>query len=90
MEFVAAQITKTNYTERYPTNGKFALFGKSSGGYGALHNAIHHAGEWNAIASHSGDVGLMCYTDQLSNYRDSDKPTRNLDNFLNMSRTVVN
>ncbi len=75
---------KPAIVERYSTNGKFALFGKSSGGYGALHNAILHEGEWNAIASHSGDVGF----DVL--YR-SDFPTTatqinhhgNLDNFLN-------
>ena len=44
--------------ERYQTNQKFALFGKSSGGYGALYNAVNHPGEWHAVASHSGDVGF--------------------------------
>ena len=52
------ECLKPTIEQRYSTNGKFALFGKSSGGYGALHNAIHHEGEWNAIASHSGDVGF--------------------------------
>ena len=52
------QCLKPTIEQRYATNGKFGLFGKSSGGYGALHNAIHHEGEWHAIASHSGDVGF--------------------------------
>ena len=49
---------KNELSQRYSTNGKFALFGKSSGGYGALHNALHHPGQWHAIASHSGDAGF--------------------------------
>lgn len=35
-----------------------ALFGKSSGGYGALVHGMRHADVWGAIASHSGDVGF--------------------------------
>lgn len=35
-----------------------AVFGKSSGGYGALVHGMRHADEWGAIASHSGDVGF--------------------------------
>ena len=69
--------------ERYPTNGKFALFGKSSGGYGALHNAIHHAGEWNAIASHSGDVGFdVLYRSDFPTTATQINQQGNLDNFL--------
>ena len=49
---------KNELSQRYSTNGKFAVFGKSSGGYGALHNALHHPGQWHAIASHSGDAGF--------------------------------
>lgn len=49
---------KQELSQRYMTNGKFALFGKSSGGYGALHNALHNPGQWHAIASHSGDAGF--------------------------------
>lgn len=33
-----------------------AVYGKSSGGYGALRQAMLHAEHWAAIASHSGDV----------------------------------
>jgi enterochelin esterase-like enzyme len=34
------------------------LFGKSSGGYGALYHAINHSDTWGAAASHAGDVGF--------------------------------
>jgi enterochelin esterase-like enzyme len=32
-----------------------AVFGRSSGGYGALYHAMRHAEAWGAAASHSGD-----------------------------------
>lgn len=35
-----------------------ALYGKSSGGYGALYHGMRRADVWGAIASHSGDVGF--------------------------------
>jgi hypothetical protein len=35
-----------------------AVFGKSSGGYGALFHGMNHAETWGAIASHSGDCGF--------------------------------
>jgi len=38
-------------------NGR-GVFGKSSGGYGALYQAMNYADCWGAIASHSGDVGF--------------------------------
>ena len=44
--------------QRYSCNDKFGLVGKSSGGYGALYNALTNPGQWNAIVSHSGDVGF--------------------------------
>lgn len=34
------------------------VFGKSSGGYGALYHAMHHADTWGAAASHAGDAGF--------------------------------
>ena len=34
------------------------LFGKSSGGYGALYHAMHYPETWGAAASHAGDVGF--------------------------------
>jgi enterochelin esterase-like enzyme len=39
-----------------------ALFGKSSGGYGAIVHGLRRADAWGAVASHSGDMGfMMCY-----------------------------
>ncbi|MDT8437798.1 MAG: alpha/beta hydrolase-fold protein [Wenzhouxiangellaceae bacterium] len=35
-----------------------ALFGKSSGGFGALHLAMRHPGVFAAVASHAGDCGF--------------------------------
>lgn len=34
------------------------LFGKSSGGFGALYHAMHFSQTWGAVASHAGDVGF--------------------------------
>ena len=38
-------------------NGR-GLFGKSSGGYGALYHGINFSQTWGAVASHAGDVGF--------------------------------
>ncbi len=35
-----------------------AVFGHSSGGYGALVHGMRHADTWGAVASHSGDAGF--------------------------------
>jgi enterochelin esterase-like enzyme len=35
-----------------------AVFGKSSGGYGALVQALRHGDRWAAVACHSGDIGF--------------------------------
>ena len=78
---------KPTIAERYPTNGKFALFGKSSGGFGALYNAISHEGEWNAIASHSGDVGFdVLYRSDFPTTATQINQHGNLDNFLHYIR----
>ena len=53
-----SQCLKPEISKRYSTNGKFALVGKSSGGYGALYNAMTQPNVWAAVASHSGDVGF--------------------------------
>lgn len=34
------------------------VFGKSSGGYGALYHAMHYPEIWGAAASHAGDAGF--------------------------------
>ena len=38
--------------------GKRGIFGKSSGGYGAMVHVILHSDFWSAAASHSGDMGF--------------------------------
>jgi S-formylglutathione hydrolase FrmB len=61
--------------EMLPTiEGKFAcggegrrgVFGKSSGGYGALVHALRHPDIWAAAACHSGDMGFeWCYLPEM-------------------------
>jgi enterochelin esterase-like enzyme len=42
------------------------LFGKSSGGYGAIAHGMVHADSWGAIACHSGDMGFdRCYLAEM-------------------------
>jgi enterochelin esterase-like enzyme len=44
---------------RYGTDrNRRAVFGKSSGGYGALMLAMRYPGAFHAVASHAGDVGF--------------------------------
>src|SRR4029077_7779901 len=39
-------------------SGRRGVFGKSSGGYGAIMNALRHSDVWAAAACHSGDMGF--------------------------------
>ena len=42
--------------------GRRGVFGKSSGGYGAITQALRHSDVWAAAACHSGDMGFeLCY-----------------------------
>ena len=42
--------------------GRRGVFGKSSGGYGAMVHAMRHPDVWAAVACHSGDMGFeLCY-----------------------------
>jgi enterochelin esterase-like enzyme len=42
--------------------GRRAVFGKSSGGYGAIVHGMRRADIWAALACHSGDMGFeLCY-----------------------------
>jgi S-formylglutathione hydrolase FrmB len=42
--------------------GRRGVFGKSSGGYGAMTHALRHSDIWSAAACHSGDMGFeLCY-----------------------------
>ena len=46
--------------------GRRGVFGKSSGGYGAITHAMRHADTWAAAACHSGDMGFeLCYLRDL-------------------------
>jgi S-formylglutathione hydrolase FrmB len=40
----------------YPTNGRRAIVGHSSGGYGALVNGLLHPAVWQGVGSHAGDA----------------------------------
>ncbi|HEX3993232.1 MAG TPA: alpha/beta hydrolase-fold protein, partial [Acetobacteraceae bacterium] len=42
--------------------GRRGVYGKSSGGYGAIMHALRHSDVWSAAACHSGDMGFeLCY-----------------------------
>jgi S-formylglutathione hydrolase FrmB len=42
--------------------GRRGVFGKSSGGYGAIVHALRHPDVWSAAACHSGDMAFeLCY-----------------------------
>src|SRR6185295_4660259 len=42
--------------------GRRGVFGKSSGGYGAITHALRNSDIWAAAACHSGDMGFeLCY-----------------------------
>ena len=47
-------------------SGRRGVFGKSSGGYGAITHALRHADIWSAAACHSGDMGFeLCYLPEM-------------------------
>ncbi len=76
MPFVAA---------RYRVKG-WGVFGKSSGGYGAIMLAMRHPGAFLAMADHSGDAGFeLCYMPDfgaaLDAFRDAGGPSRWLERF---------
>ena len=50
-------LVDSEFDTRADASGR-ALFGKSSGGYGAMALAMLHPGVWSAVASHAGDVGF--------------------------------
>ena len=55
-EELPAAIEAQFRVRRDPTQR--AIYGKSSGGYGALVQGMRHAAHWGAIACHSGDMGF--------------------------------
>lgn len=42
----------------FPTTGSWGVFGKSSGGYGALHLSMTRPGRFQALAAHAPDCGF--------------------------------
>ena len=50
----------------FPTTGRWAACGRSSGGFGALHLAMKHPGRLHAIASNAGDMGFdLAYLSEI-------------------------
>ncbi|MEA1937539.1 MAG: alpha/beta hydrolase-fold protein [Pseudomonadota bacterium] len=48
--------------------GKRGLFGRSSGGFGAVWHGCMHADVWSAVSCHSGDMGFeWCYLTDMPN-----------------------
>lgn len=47
-------------------SGRRGVFGKSSGGYGAITHALRHSDIWSAAACHSADMGFeLCYLPEM-------------------------
>ncbi len=74
------------FVERsYPVK-RWGVFGKSSGGYGAIILAMHHPTRFHAVADHSGDSNFeLCYLGDmpaaLDAFRDAGGPARWLERF---------
>ena len=64
--------------------GRRGLFGKSSGGYGAIVHALRRADTWAAAAGHSGDMGFeLCYLgDLFETIRMLGKHDRSIEKFI--------
>ena len=46
--------------------GRRGVFGKSSGGYGAITHGLRHSDIWSAVACHCGDIGFeLCYLPEM-------------------------
>lgn len=66
-------------------DGRRGLFGKSSGGYGAIVHGMRHGGRvWNAVACHSGDMGheLLFLPDMPTTLRQIAKHGGTVESFL--------
>jgi enterochelin esterase-like enzyme len=52
--------------QTFPTTGRWAACGRSSGGFGALHLAMSHPGRLHAVASNAGDMGFdLAYLSEI-------------------------
>ena len=69
-EFLTTEMINA-IEQRYPVREgreNRALFGKSSGGYGAMIHGMIFADYWGAIACHSGDMAFdLCYLPEMPN-----------------------
>lgn len=79
---------KDSIIQRYSCNGKFGLIGKSSGGYGALYNALVKPGHWDGVVSHSGDVGfetmfMPTFAETITHISRYGSPAKYVDEVLN-------
>jgi len=64
--------------------GRRGVFGKSSGGYGAMIHALKHPDFWAAAACHSGDMGFeLCYLSEMpATLRALDKKDGSIEKFI--------
>jgi S-formylglutathione hydrolase FrmB len=62
-DFLLSEMLPSIETQfRCGGSGRRGVFGKSSGGYGAIIHALRHADIWAAAACHSGDMAFeLCY-----------------------------
>ena len=70
----------------YRTSGRWGVFGKSSGGYGAMLLGMRHPEVFAALADHSGDACFeLCYLPDfpaaLDEWREAGGPAKWLDRF---------
>ena len=65
-------------------DGRRGVFGKSSGGYGAMIHGLLHSDFWSAIACHSGDMGfeLLFAADFAHTLRRIDKHGGTIESFI--------
>ncbi|MHC4957447.1 MAG: alpha/beta hydrolase [Planctomycetota bacterium] len=62
-DYVCDELVPLVEREFRVRSGARGVFGKSSGGYGALRLAMRRPGLFRAVASHSGDMAFaLCYT----------------------------
>jgi enterochelin esterase-like enzyme len=64
--------------------GRRAIFGKSSGGYGAIVHGMRRPDIWAALACHSGDMGFeVCYLQDMPvALNELAKHDRSIENFM--------
>jgi enterochelin esterase family protein len=69
--------------ENYRTNGRRAVLGKSSGGYGAMVLGMRHPKVFHALACHSGDMYFeYCYLSDFPKAIDQLRKHGGLDKFV--------